>query len=688
MSQLASNVIEFAPHANRSVLLAPNFRVNLAAAGHPLANHIPRTKLGGVALDFVMATHASLISVAATTAYVYAIINLVLPILTFRDPPPGTTISPKDLQNSYDDFNTQLAILQGQAAAWVDTQPGTSSPSIFSQLVAIPSTFSTINGSVQSKFAILSALTPGSSDYNNTMLQLRNLIGAENPDITNLVSSMQTLGTNLQDATDALDTAANTGVLAQLISAYQSEISALIQAIDDANATIASDNSQIVGLGFAAGASIVIGLIGLANFWNPVGWLMIGGGAVGAYFAIAEIYKLRGDIARQNVTIQNDEAWETDDTTAAASVQSVIDQIKGFASMNSAAQEELTALENLLNTLYDDIATALNDLEQNDLTDALDEWNEIVSAASVLSDVTAYVWPTPIMLPQPTTFAAAGSDIYTVGVSGQANHYANANGAWSSVSDMSLSIVAAGLTVAGINGAPADGANVSPTPYTTDYHVKLYNDSTNTWTTISTFPAAQIAMDSTSIYAINQLQDDRQVYKYSGSGTSWSALPAMPDNDAPQQLAVSGGMLFAITTNSMQAYYYDGAQWNSLGSATYVALASNENMVGFVDTNNHSFLYNASSASFANDGNMTCSSVAQIAQVSNGDQYVINTDQQLCYIDNQTSSPASSVLKSNIVNVVVSDTDLVYCSDNEGNSYKLSDLAKNQWTQLPAISTN
>lgn len=686
MSQPATRVADIAPHAHRTVLITPNFRVNLAAAGHPLANFKPRTKIGGVALDLVMATSTSLISVAATTAYVYSSTQLALPHITFQDPPPGTPISPQDLQQSYNDFQTQLATFQGQALLWIDTQPGTSSPSIFSQLVSIPRTFANINGGVQGDFAILSTQTPGTPEYNQTMQELKTLIGAETSNITTLNGAISTLGTDLLNMTDAIDTAASTGVLSQLCAAYQSELATLTQAINDANAQIASDNQKIIGLGFTAGGAIVLGLIGLSNLWNPLGWVMLGAGAVGAYFALAEIAALRGAIATLNQQIQTDELWEADDSTAAAAIQSTIDQTAGFASMNAAALEELTALENLLNTLGDDIETALGELDQNNLQDGLNEWNEIVAAASVLSDVTAYVWPSPILLSQPTTFAAVGSDVYAIGVSGQANHFTG--DAWSSISEMSLSIVAAGSTVVGINGAPADGADVSPTPYPTDYYVKRYDADSDTWTTISTFPAAQMATDGDAIYAINQLQKDRQVYQYSGSDTTWTALPAIPNSDAPQELAVSGGMLFAITTNSMQVYFYDGFHWYSIDSETYATLASNGDKVALVDTSNRSFLYDAVSQSFGNQGNPTGSSVVQIAQVTNGDQYVINTDQQLCYISNQASPPTTSVLKSNIVGIAVSDTDLVYCSDNEGNSYKLIDLTNNQWGQLPAISGN
>lgn len=674
-----------APYAHRKVLIAPNFFIKLGNVGHPLANYKPRTKLGRVALDLTMLTSTSLISVSALSAYVYSLTQLALPVLTFQESPPGTTIPPESLQTAYQDFNTQVALFQGQASLWMDTQPGTSTPSILTQLVAIPRTFGNINGSVQSQFIILESEIPGSQAYINTLNQLKNLIGAELPDITNLNKAMTTLGTNLLNATNTIDTAATTGVLAQLIQAYQSEMTALQQQIDNANSTISSDNAKIVGLGVAAGASITVGIIGLVNFWNPFGWIMIGVGAVGAYYSITEIMALKAQIASLQLEIQKDEAWKTTDSQAAASIQSTITQTKGFAAMNAAAQEELTELENLLTTLGNDIHIALNDLDQGEIQDALNEWNEIVSAASVLANVTAYVWPSPILLPSPSTFSAAGVDVYAVSVSGQAYHYSSGGTSWAAVADKSLSIVAVGSLVVGINGAPVDGAEVSPTPYPANYYVKKYDVGSGTWSTISTFPAAAIATDGTSIYAINQTQSDRQAYKYNGSGTNWSALAAMPNSDAPIQIAVAGGKLFAITTNSMQAYVYNGSSWSSLNANTYTTISSNGTKVGLVTTDNYSYLYDASSGSFGNGGSSTGSSVMQIAQVSNGDQYVINTEQILYFINNQVSPSAATELKQHVIGISVSDTDVVYCNDNEGNSYKLDDLGSNRWTQLPTL---
>jgi hypothetical protein len=141
-----------APHLGRTVLIAPNRRVNLAQAGHPLVTIVPKTRLGAVALNLAVASSTATVQIIATSTYVNALTALAPPVITFRAPPPGTKISVQSLQTAYDGFTQQLATLQGEAAAWISTSAGSGGASIFSNLVAIASMFSNIDAQVQSDF--------------------------------------------------------------------------------------------------------------------------------------------------------------------------------------------------------------------------------------------------------------------------------------------------------------------------------------------------------------------------------------------------------------------------------------------------------------------------------------------------------------------------------------------------------
>ncbi|MEM9549067.1 MAG: hypothetical protein AAGA77_23975 [Bacteroidota bacterium] len=653
---------------------------------HPLTSYQPKTKLGAVALNLAAATTSSYLTIMSTAGYVYAVTQLQLPNPTFGTPPNGVNINPATLQTAWTTFNTDFDIIQGQLDNFMDTRPGTSNPtSILAQLVSVPQSIQGINGNVVLDFASKNASG------------LETLFNALNSNVTSLKTSLTTLGTNINNATSTLNTAATTGVLEQLYNAYESDIQGLQQAVAQAQSTISSDNKKIIGEGVGAGVSITVGIVGLANFWNPVGWILMAGGAIGAYFAIEEINFLKAQIEGLKQTIQTDTDWETTYSQSATAIQAVIGSINGFASMQSAAEKELTALENVLATLSTDIVDAVSDLEEStpDWNAAQTEWNEIMATANSLANITAYVWPGPQELSNPTGFTSSGSGLYQVSSSGAAYYLANGGTTWSALADKCLSIVtgaASGAKVVGINGAPAVGAAGTDPDYTTNYYVRTYDLSSNTWTNISTFPAAQVATDGTDIYAIDQTISSRRVYKYNGSGTDWTTLPALPNSDAASSIAVAGSKVFALTLNSQEIYYYNGTSWVSLQNmkSPYISLSGNGNYLGVVTSDNYSYLWNASTNTFENIINeaitSTGSSVATLAQMSNGDQLIINTSQELYSIDNSISPPSSTLLEEDVVGITAVGG--VFRVDGDGNAYSWTDETINTWTKLPAITTS
>lgn len=659
------------------VQVGPRTSVSLSQAGHPLASYQPKTQVGALALNLAVATSASYLTIMSTAGYVYAVTQLKLPNPTFGAPPSGVNIDPATLQQAWTDFNTNYALIQGQLDNFMDTNSGTSNPaSILSQLVSVPKSISSLSARVTLDF-----ITQNASD-------LELLFGALEVLVTNLNTSLTTLGTNIQNATSSLDAAANTGVLYQLYQAYESDISGLKTAIQNAQNTIDSDNSKIIGEGVGAGVSIVVGIVGLINIWNPLGWIMMAGGAVGAYFAIEEIESLKAQIAGLKNTISSDTDWENTYSTAATSIQGTIATIQGFASMQAAAEQELKALENILSTIYNDLVTAVSDLEKGtpDWTDAQNEWNEILAVAANLANVTAYVWPTPQELSNPTGITSTNAGLYQVDSSGTAWYIANNGASWTQLPGRSLSIVTggSGSVVVGINGAPAVGAaGVNPN-YTTDYMVKTYNSGTNAWTNISTFAAAQVATDGTNIYAINQNVATRQVSQYSGTGTTWNDLPALPNTDAAESIAIANSTVYALSINSQQVYYYNGSQWVLISNALkFTGLSGNGNYIGVVDTNNNSYLWNASTNQFQNSGSPTATSVLSIGQSGDGNQLIINTAQNLCSVNN-SGAPVVTQLATEVVGFTTAGGTFRF--DADGNGFYLSNLGTNTWNQLPAIS--
>ncbi|UXI70199.1 hypothetical protein [Tahibacter amnicola] len=652
----------------RKVQIAPGMHVTLKPdfAGEVL----PVTRLGRVAQALVEQTVVSTISVAAVTSYVYALTQAAAPQVTFTDLPPGMNNSQlAPLQAAYDQFLTQFAVFQGQAATWINTQQGSGTPSIFSQLVSIPTTLSTINATVSSNFTLLNSLTPGSPTYNQLLTQQENLIGAEKPAITALVAAVQTLGTNLDSGSSQLIASTQTGVLAQMLAAYAADIATLTNDINNCNNQISADNAKIVGEGVGAATSITVGLVGLANIWNPIGWFLLIGGAIGAYFAIAEIEVLKGQIAQLKGQINTDIAFQTTDEQAAMTMSAFCTQLQGFAAMNTAAQQELATLEALYSTLADDITLALTDLSSGDLSDAQNEWNTILQASAVLSGLTAYIWPSFAELSSPSSFAAIGNDVYYIATSGEMYHYTGSSGSWTDMGVTALSCAGQGTTLVAIDGAPLDGSVTTSNPTASTYFVKSYDLSAHSWTTISTFPAAAIAVGNGGVvYAINQTVSDRMVYQYSGSGSVWNALPQLPGPDAAQQIAVAGGVLFALSTNGQLVYQYNpsSSSWTQVFAQTCASITANGNQLGILGTNGYAYLYNPTiSQPPVNYG----AGVTQIAQLSTGNEYRTAADLSLWYGDFSVNPPAYTSVANNVTGVYASDTNLVYYADNLGNLF-------------------
>jgi hypothetical protein len=663
-----------APYAQRTVRLGSKTIVNLAEAGHPLAGITPETPLGALALDLAMAASTTYLTVVATTAYVNAITELSLPELTFGPPPAGVPVNPQDLQAQWSQFVTQVNVIKGELATFVNSTPGSADPTtILSQLVSLPNKIDELSDSVNTDF-----ITQDKAGI-DTLFQ------ALSQQTSSLSQAISTLGTNIDTGTQLLVSAADSGVLEQLYNAYEKDIKALKAAIESAQDSIDSDNKKLAGEYAGATISLAVATYGLANWFTPQGFLCLLGGVIGGYFAIEEINYLKGEIATLKSTISSDTIFENEYAASATAVQGTIGSIAGFSSMRSSAEAELLALENVLNTMAQEFNAAMADIDTTspDWTAAQNEWKTILSTAVDMMNIMAYIWPNPILLSNPTGLISDSSGLYQIASSGKAYYLSQRRNAWTSLPGKLLSVVTGPLEgdlVLGIDGAPAQGAAGVDPAYPTDFFVKMLMSDGNSWQTISDFAVAQVATDGSQIFAIKQLTSDRQVYSYTGSETNWTALPALPNADAPSSIAVAGGSLFALSTNSQQVYCLEGSSWTLIdASRKYMSISANGDFLGLVDTGNLSYLWNASGT-----GNKTLiytgSSIASLAQMSNGDQLIVNTGQLLYFIDNSVSPAVSKQLAANVVGITANG--LVYRADADGNGYQWTNPATNEWTQI------
>jgi hypothetical protein len=660
-----------------NVMVGPNHYTKLKHASN---NPQPKTALGEIAQQLSQQTGISMLNVTATTAYVYALGQSAAPKLTFTSVPSGMTSTVAELQTAYDTFVTQLIAFQTQADAWVPTTSG-GGTCILSDLLSVPASISNVNGTVTTNFTLLSTLPSSSPAYQKILTTQKNDIGAESTIITNLVYDLTTLGENLDAATNALITSTKTGTLSQLTAAYQTDIAKLDTAMTAAQNTISSANAKIKDQEIIIAASSTVAAVGAANWWNPVGWGMMAGGAISDGVAISKINVLKAQIDSLNSAINTDVNFSTADQAAASVLSIFCILLQGFATMNTAAQQELTALAALYASLGTDITEALTDLTANDIADAQTEWEAIVTIAKPLENLTVYLQPSPDMLSSPSPFAAVNNDIYVIAASGTMFHYSA--GVWKNMEVTALSCVGQGPDLVAIDGAPIAISAAGISTSTSTYFVKSYNMSTAAWTTISNFPAAAVAVGGSKIYAISQVTADRQVYQYSGSGSTWTALAALPGPDAAIQIAVANGVVFALTNNSRLVYQYNATNstWGEIGDYCCSSIQANGTKLAIVGLNNYSYLYDPSvGGSPVNTG----AGVTQVAQLVSGDEYRIGMNQDLWFFDSSTPFTWTYVAE-NVTAVFASDTDQTYYTTFTDDLYSLN--SSNVSTKLPAMPT-
>lgn len=429
----------------------------------------PKTRLGLIANEMVVSTANTMIGVTAISGYCNALTESSLPIVTFTSGSSGAGISDQELQQAWNTFQSQFSGFQGDAAIWVNASSGTS---ILTQLTSLPENLQMVNSSVQMDFSVLISSEQGSDQYSTALDNLNTLIGAQIPSITGLNASMVQLGNDLDvTATTMVAAVSDGGVLSQIIDEYQDAVDQLNTNIANLEAEIDADNKQITADSIEITSGVGMTVIGaMTIIAMPFSLIFVGMGIYEAVTAAEDIQLMKAQIAADTVEIQNSTLWAQQDSTAATAVSVFANQVSNCSGLNSAAQQELTTLENLYTSLATDLQDALNDLAESpaDADAALAEWNAVMAAAAPLSDLTMYIWPSPLMLTAPTGSAAAGSDFHTIDVSGSAYRLESSN-TWSTLPDKLLSVAAGPLGVFGINGASADGSHVSTTPYDTNY---------------------------------------------------------------------------------------------------------------------------------------------------------------------------------------------------------------------------
>lgn len=651
----------------------------------------PVSGLGRHALVLTEQVAAISAMLQAVTTYTNVIITTTVPPASFTSSPTNTPgISVTELQSEYQTFTSQWARMQGTADLWINTNPNTGEPSILSQLTSVPATLTGLDPTVQYYLTMLQGLPESSSTYQQDLDTLQGLVGAQASYATNLASQVEDFGQSMQTQTDAVVTQVTTGVIAEVIEAYQSEIDTLNDNIDALNDQIASDNRELIEDYGAIGADAIITVQGVSMIWMfPAGFMMIGAGIYGIYEAATDISHLKAEIASDAAMVTTETSVVSQDTSEMSNLQAFANSVQGYTALNATAQQELITLANMYEELAAYLGTMNTDLSENEITTAADEWNQIMASANALVGVTLYVWPSNAQLFAPNTMAPTADGVFVISNSGTTYYCANGAQTWTTVSGKALSILATDEAIIKINGAPANGST-SVNPYDTDYTVCKYNPSADSWMALSTFPASNIATDGSAIYCTQQSSgaDNQYVYQYTGSGTSWTQLPALPNNQAPRYLAVAGGALFIATFNQGVVYKYENSGWTRISpdGVIAVSLTAANGYIGYIDQHQKSYLYNAAGGQSPEQSG---EAVIGLGQVNSDAQYQIDSAQALSIAQMDNGPPQTTQLQQNVISIATGyDTGVpVYC-DNKGAIFRL-DGSQSQghyaWIQLPAL---
>lgn len=663
----------------KSLHTSPDHTISLASHDAKLVQFAPKTHLGKTAHTLALALASVRLSVASTTAYVYGITeDASVPTVTFSAPPPGTSISVQSLQSDYDNFSKQMKDLQKQTGLWISTTASEQSLSIYSQLTSVPETIVDIDQIVKAKIKVLSALSPGVELYKETMSELKDDITKDLEPVQNLVSEIQALSSSIETTAELIETSTTTGVLQQLQDAYASEISALKTDTDQLNQNISDNNSEISTLKIEAAAAGTVTAVGAVNWWNPVGWVAIAAGGISLDKILSKIDNLEAKNAKYSGDISSNKIWKDKDSAAAGVICVFSGQVKSLATMTSAAQEELTQLANVYNSFADEIEAALTDLGANELNDALNEWNTVIQDATNLELLTLYVWPGPKKLRKPATFYSYDQTLYWVQDSGAIIYCTIGDKAWTAMSKDALSICRTQGDVYAIDGAPV--ANPQPPhPKISSYTVEKHNASAG-WATLAALPVAQIAAGNNTLYAIAQSDTEPKIVQYLDNG-SWNYLPQIATDDIPKQIAVVNGQLFALTNNTGWLYQYNNGSWQRLSTTNFFSMTANGNFLGLVDDNNNAYCYNGSVTQSYTDA-------LKVAQMTNGDQYIIDSQQNLYFVSH-TSYGTGTLVIDGIIDVCSSETDTLFYASQSGDTiyYKIAppSLSAGENTQAMAL---
>ncbi|MEE3624190.1 hypothetical protein UCD39_09365 [Nitrospirillum sp. BR 11752] len=667
-----------AADTRRRVLAAPGVYVRMPA--RPMTGtQVAGTQMGAARLAklagaLVEQTDAVTFSLAAASAYLFSLAQLSVPSLRFEDLPSlPLSAAARVAQTDCDAFLGQFTLFQAQAETWVTPRRGAEVPSLFSQLATPVAVLADVARLVGDALAGATAHSGGRVSCTYSLKACQRAARHQVDRVSALLGAAGQQGQLLTDGAAALLASLRGGALAPLLAGSGEDVQAMAQALDHAQACVAAEGARI--LAGRGQARLTAGVVGLTLCWNSLGWSMVPGGVLRAGEGTADVSGLQGQLGRLEALIELKGNRHRQEQSAALVLAGMRAQLQGVAPMVQAVQEELAALAWLLGNLPAEVSSVLAEVSAEDLAVERAEWKRIMADTAFGDGLTMHLWPSPTRLSAPSLVAVAGDDVFCVASSGRLYQHAGGDAAWADMGESALSCVSDGYDVAAIDGAPVASVPLGMAP--AGRQVKLYDRFTRAWRVISTFPASCIALGGGDLYAVSQAAGDSvgegRVHRYSGRGRGWAALPELPGPDIAAQLAVAGGVVFALANNSQALYRFNAARqcWVRVGRLTCLSIRGNGGKLGIVDVENRAFVYDPVAGGAPRQLGV---GVGAIAQLSNGDQFSIASPAPgaLWYTDTSAKPAWRTYLASDAAAVFASDADVVHYRDGQGRLHRVT----------------
>ncbi len=537
----------------------------------------PRNRFEAQAKVLVEAVASYSAIVTAVSGYTTLIQSIVPPTLQKQQSPSGPGVPSDVYDQYYEYFIPEWNSFTNVVRQWM--VPGLPNTGLYQALANIPNQILTSNYTIGTALSQMASNPAGSTTYNNALNNLTNTVNQLLNQLQGPLNDLYAYSGSLSSSTESVIAQANSGALNAALVGYQSEIDELNTLIQQAQDKVTDNGISLLEDTAKLGGFLVMGLVGLAGVFTPepsttvLGAITVVAAGVGFAGTVVDMVSVGISVAEDKAAISTYRNSIDVDGRSIVDLGAIINQINGFAGMNAAAIAALEQVASGYQTLLTSLTDMLGDAEYGDITQAATAWNDMVAAATNMSENATYYWPDCYSCYECKTIAPTTNGMFALAADGSINSYSNSSRVWTRLSGTAFSLAATNNVTVRISGQPLSVS--SPTNTQSTYHAAILIGSN--WTDISDFPVANISAFGSAIYAVRSGYNGgatrpipgsqlSEVLKYSGSGKNWTSLGIPDPEDIPAFIEAFPDGVLVTTLKFGRCYFWMNGSWTRLGS--------------------------------------------------------------------------------------------------------------------------